>query len=335
MSGQIESTLHSVDVLLSTYNGERYVAQAIEAILGQTYRDFTLHIVDDSSSDDTWSIITRFEDPRIVRSRNAANAGLFANLNMLVSRTHAPWIKLIGQDDILNPDCLERGLAFAREHRGLGCFWCYNDFIDGAGQVFATAPTDHVTSVLDTSEADRDCLTWGCLSSNIANLFISREALAIAGPFRCDIMSADFDIMSRIQGNYTIGRFTDNLVLVRSHSGQWSGDIRQMENHVAGNMQVFGRIFRRAVDERRSISRREATDRLGARLARNEFNWVLKALQVNRDLRAARRSLASVGGVIPLHVVAAKWAKLMMPRYLKRLLPRSQAPSANDGRQLV
>ena len=319
-------TTGSIDILLSTFNGGHYVASAIESVLGQTYRDFRLYIVDDCSSDDTWATIQRYEDPRITRLLNKSNVGLFANLNMLVSMSSSRWIKLLGQDDLLLPDCLERGLHFGHAHPSLGCFWCYGDSIDENGAIFARPTRDDLTSVLSTAEADRDCLQWGCLSANISNLFIHREALAAVGLFRADIMSADFDMMSRIQAAYGVGRFTDVLVQVRGHKAQWSRDIKQMENCLSGNMEVFARILTRAVEEARSLSREEATRLLNYRLATNEFNWLLKALQSNKDVGAAYRCAGYINNVVPLRAVAATWTRVMLPRYLRRSAPITKMP---------
>lgn len=292
---------------------------AIESILTQTMNNFRLHIIDDCSHDDTWSLIEKFDDPRIRRIRNQHNHGLFANLNMLTSLATAPWIKLIGQDDQLLPNCLESGMTFANQHQDLGLFWCYAQYIDEHGAAYATPGEDHVSTVLDTSAADHDCLQWGCLSANIATLFLRREALLATGPFRTDIMSADFEMMSRIQAKYRVGRFTDVLVKVRSHSGQWSVDLRQMENHILGNMEVFERIFHRAVNERASLPRAEATRLLCRRIARNEFNWLLKAGWIYLDFGLLFRVGRSIGRVVPLLCVVSSWIELMAPRYLKRV----------------
>lgn len=188
-----------IDVLLSTYNGERYVAVAINSVLRQSESDLTLYVTDDCSSDDTWPIISKYNDPRITIVRNEVNKGLFSNINAAIVRTSSPYIKLLGQDDILRPDCLKRSLRFATANPSVGCFWCYNETIDERGDVVALPPRDHVTSVINTAQADRDCLAWGCLSANISNLFIARKALDMVGSFRTDIMSADFEMMSRIQ----------------------------------------------------------------------------------------------------------------------------------------
>jgi glycosyltransferase involved in cell wall biosynthesis len=309
----------SFDVILSTFNGARDVEAAVQSVLSQTRKDFLLHIIDDGSIDNTWELLSKFNDVRIRLHKNSTNLGLFSNLNSLVRHTYAPWIKLLGQDDIMKRDCLEQGLSFLTTHPNLGCFWCYCDYINESGLVFARGPENHVSEVLNVDQADRDCLAWGCLSSNISNLFIRRDALASVGPFRCDIMSADFDMMSRIQEKFEIGRLTKKMVLIRSHEKQWGADYKQMENHISGNLEVYSKIFHRAVYERGSISEQNAIDLLASRFARNEFNWALKALQKTGNLKATGRILKRMHSLVPVQAVIIKWSQLMGPRYMSRL----------------
>jgi glycosyltransferase involved in cell wall biosynthesis len=311
---------HAIDVFLSTYNGERYVDIAIRSVLNQTFTDFRLYIVDDCSKDRTWEIICRYDDPRIIRSRNEVNAGLFPNLNRLIASTSGRWIKLIGQDDIFFPNCLQRNIEFVRDNPSVGSLWCYNESIDENGVVFETPPR-HPTNILSTAEADRDCLEWGCLSANISNLFMSRDVLRTCGPFREDIRSADFDMMARMQGVANIARFTEVLLQVRAHEEQWSADVRQMENHIRGCVEVYSDIYRRAVEEQRTLDKTYADRLLVKRLATNEFNWILKALQLRGDVREAKRCCAMIGRLVPLRRVLAAWSRFMLPRYIGRLNP--------------
>lgn len=308
-----------IDIFLSCYQGERYVHAAITSVLNQTESDFLLYVVDDCSDDKTWNVINNFRDDRIVARRNQKNLGLFHNLNTLAALSTARWIKLMGQDDLLLDNCLERGLEFAKANPSVGCFWCYDQQIDENDHVVSTGPVDHITEVMGTDRADKDALAWGCLSSNITNIFLRRDSLQKVGPFREDIMSADFDMMSRIQAFYDVGRFTNVLVRVRSHSKQWSRDLKQMENHVNGNLQVFSGILKRSVSERNSISTEEAEALLLERFARCEFDWLIRAFANNLDFAAASRSVIEMKKIVPIKSVFAKWFNFRAGRLLALL----------------
>ena len=70
-----------VSVCIPTYNGEQFVAQAVESILQQSFSDFELIIVDDCSHDATWDIVHSFADPRITVHRNEQRLGIPGNWN--------------------------------------------------------------------------------------------------------------------------------------------------------------------------------------------------------------------------------------------------------------
>jgi glycosyltransferase involved in cell wall biosynthesis len=97
-----------VSVLLTTYNRESYLAPAIESILGQTYRDFELVIVDDCSTDRTLDIARAYErgDSRVRVVVNERNLGQFANRNRAAGLARGSLLKYHDSDDLMYPHCL-------------------------------------------------------------------------------------------------------------------------------------------------------------------------------------------------------------------------------------
>lgn len=314
--------MEKIAVLLSTYNGEDYVRQAIQSVLDQGFTEFSFYIVDDCSEDGTWEIIKSFDDPRIKSRRNERNKGLFFNLNSLVTESSSSWIKLIGQDDLLLPNCLAEGLQFAKLNPEVGCFWCYNYTINESLKKTIGHADGHTTLVLSADQADWDTLQWGCLSSNIANLFISRKALASVGPFREDIMSADFDMIVRIQHRFPIARFVAPLVYVRDHDKQWSKSIRHMENHVGGNVEVFRLILDRLATEPTEVNLKDAKHALEARLARCEMNWIIKTLATTGDVGVGWRMFSRLGEIASRRAVLFRWSRTWGRHYGARAVDR-------------
>lgn len=103
----------TVSVCLPVYNGEKYLAQAIESVLAQTWADYELLIGDDCSQDGSPDIIEKYsrKDSRIVAWSNEKNLGLFANYNACLQRASGSYIKPFAQDDLLMPDMLSRVLS--------------------------------------------------------------------------------------------------------------------------------------------------------------------------------------------------------------------------------
>ena len=103
-----------VTVLLSVYNGERFLAEAIDSILCQSYKDYEFIIIDDASTDSTPEILKRYarKDSRIKIVTNPVNLRLAASLNKGISLASGELIARMDADDVSLPDRLEKQVAF-------------------------------------------------------------------------------------------------------------------------------------------------------------------------------------------------------------------------------
>ena len=97
-----------VTVLMSIYNGEKYLAEAIKSVLNQTLTDFELLIVDDCSTDKSCDIINSFNDIRIRLGKNEKNIGQTKSLNIGINASKGKFIARIDQDDLYRKDKLLR-----------------------------------------------------------------------------------------------------------------------------------------------------------------------------------------------------------------------------------
>ncbi|MCE1235667.1 MAG: glycosyltransferase [Hyphomicrobiales bacterium] len=105
----------TVSVIFAVYNGSNYVAKALDSILSQTFSDFEIIIVDDGSTDDTYSIISSYEDPRIKIFRQE-NRGLAASLNQAILLASGEFLARHDHDDISLPTRFEKQVAYLRSH---------------------------------------------------------------------------------------------------------------------------------------------------------------------------------------------------------------------------
>lgn len=92
---------NKISVLMSVYNDELSVGQAIESILKQSYKNFEFLIIDDSSTDNTYSICNEYlsEDNRIHLEKNTSNIGLTLSLNKLLNKASGRFIARQDSDD--------------------------------------------------------------------------------------------------------------------------------------------------------------------------------------------------------------------------------------------
>ena len=123
--------LPAISVCIPTYNGAKYIAQTIESILNQTFTDFEIIVSDDGSSDKTLEIVGLFNDPRIVRIDRLSKVGAEANWNNAVANASASLVKLVCQDDILYPQCLEVEVQTMSKSENQDVSFCFHlrDFV--------------------------------------------------------------------------------------------------------------------------------------------------------------------------------------------------------------
>tara|TARA_B100000315_G_C14583645_1_gene591808 strand:+ start:1615 stop:2646 length:1032 start_codon:yes stop_codon:yes gene_type:complete len=105
-----------VTVLMSVYNGERYLREAIDSILNQTFTDYEFIIVNDGCTDSSRDIITTYSDRRICLIDNERNIGLTKSLNKGLKKANGEYIARIDADDISLPQRLEKQVTFMRKN---------------------------------------------------------------------------------------------------------------------------------------------------------------------------------------------------------------------------
>ena len=109
-----------VTVLMSVYNGQGFLRQAIQSILNQTFTDFEFLIIEDGSTDATVEIVRSFPDQRIKLCLNGSNIGLISSLNQGLSLATGEYIARMDADDISLSTRLERQVAFMDAHPSVG-----------------------------------------------------------------------------------------------------------------------------------------------------------------------------------------------------------------------
>lgn len=111
-----------VSVLMPAYNSEKYIAEAIESILSQTFTDFEFIIINDGSTDDTAKIVRKYarRDPRIKFIDNKRNQGLIAVLNQGLDLCTGEYIARMDSDDISRPERFKLQVDYMDTHPNVG-----------------------------------------------------------------------------------------------------------------------------------------------------------------------------------------------------------------------
>ena len=98
-----------IDILMATYNGEKYLREQIDSILNQTFKEFNLIICDDCSKDNTWKILEEYKnkDSRVRIIKNEKNLGYNKNFEKLLGYVESEYFMLSDQDDFWLPEKVE------------------------------------------------------------------------------------------------------------------------------------------------------------------------------------------------------------------------------------
>lgn len=132
-----------VSVLLPVYNGEKFIEQAVQSILDQTYRNFELMIIDDGSTDRTSAILDQFHDSRIRRMRNTENVGLIRSLNSAAQEAQGTYLARMDADDISLPVRFAAQVEFLETHPEIGVLGTALEQIDSHGRIISTLRLPH------------------------------------------------------------------------------------------------------------------------------------------------------------------------------------------------
>lgn len=116
----------------------KFLKEAIESILAQTYNNWELIIVDDASPEDIKSVVDKFDDKRIKYFRNEKNCGaidVVDNWNICLKHCSGEYVICMGDDDMLTPNCLEEYRKLIDKYPGLHVYHAMTDVIDENGNV--------------------------------------------------------------------------------------------------------------------------------------------------------------------------------------------------------
>lgn len=110
-----------ISICIPTYNYAKYIAQCIESVISQTYKDFEIIIVDNCSIDNTEEIVKSYilNCNKIKYFRNAENIGMAANWNRCLELASGEYVKILCADDLLMPQCIQKAMDVLNENKNI------------------------------------------------------------------------------------------------------------------------------------------------------------------------------------------------------------------------
>ena len=210
----------SITVLMSVFNSARWLSEAIESVLNQTFRDFEFIIVDDGSTDNSCKIIKQYQslDPRIIII-SKPNTGLADSLNQGIMKARGKWIARLDADDICEITRLEKQLERARANSKLVFIGTGMTIINevGAKLRIHRYPSEHKMLL-------RNLITARKFPAHSSAFYLKHSVQALGG-YRLRIKrSEDHDLWLRLSEVGEITSINEPLVQLRFHSAQISHD---------------------------------------------------------------------------------------------------------------
>ncbi|MDJ0847529.1 MAG: glycosyltransferase family A protein [Myxococcota bacterium] len=318
-----------VTVFIPVYNRAAFVGEAIASMLGQSYQDFELLLVDDGSTDESVDVIRSFRDPRIRLVENGKNLGLPVTRNLGLELAQGEYIALLDSDDVSLRDRLAVQVDFLDRHPSYAEVGAWSQAMDESGR-----PLRRVKIQPTAPEEIRATLLFRCSIKNrsvMGRTAMMRDLGYRLGFPRCQ----DYDLHVRLAERHDIGNIPRVLVLGRMHPAQWTGATLDLGNTL--KMRIMSELLaplgiEPSEDElrRHLMLSHESAEEYGLRLDSAFMDWseawLARLRQANSETgRYEPSAFDSVLGDVRL-LLALRGRKTMgwsaVSRFLTRPLPR-------------
>lgn len=321
----LEPTQPAVTVIIPTYNRAPLLQRAIHSVLGQSFANLELIVVDDGSSDETDAVMAACGDPRVRYVRQDPRTGVAAARNRGLREARGEFIAFLDSDDEWAADKLERQLArFEASDDSLGLVYSGVETIGADGMREAARPVAR-------GHVYREMLHHNAIHGGGSNAMIRRAVVATAGFFNEDLPAIeDYEYWIRVTRFFAVDAV--DAPLVRYHDP--SADDRR-SRRIADNLRARSWLFRR---HRREMRRLRVAHLFLLKTAR----WTLNAGHEHRGtaLRLIARALleapaSRTGWRVAAQLLSRRRAAMPSSRRPRVLLYSSVLPDHRGGVQAV
>ncbi len=279
-----------VSIGLPVYNGESYIAEALDSIVSQTFTDFELVISDNASTDATVEICEGYasRDGRIVFHRNEMNRGAAWNYNRVFALSRGEYFKWASHDDRCAPTFLERCVAALDANPDVVISYPRSTVIDAEG---ATVEMEEDDLPLDSPDVVRrfaGCLSPMKLCHNVIFGLMRRSVLAKTGLIGA-YLASDRYLIAEMSLHGPLEEIPERLFFRRKHTANIGVALKDLQFYRPGKRRRFvmpeWRLFGEFLKLVRKVPlpagekmRLTAAVLRWATENREEFNWQLKSM---------------------------------------------------------
>ncbi|HZI20733.1 MAG TPA: glycosyltransferase [Pyrinomonadaceae bacterium] len=232
-------------VCIPSYNHARFLPEAIESALRQTYPNVEVVIVDDGSADGSLRIARDYETRhpdrvRVFTHPGHANRGISATVNLAFEKATGVYYSGLPSDDVLYPDKIERQVAFLEARPEVGFVYGPYDLIDDAGRMTGTQRIEDLSADADPLER--------MVEINVVpgvTVLARREQVARVYPHAEGLVYSDWEFWARFLALAPVGFLDRPLVKYRVHGSNTSVGI-EPARHLSHTLAVIEALRRRA-----------------------------------------------------------------------------------------
>ena len=209
----------AVSVVMPVRNAARFLRAALDSVLGQTFTDFEIVVVDDDSTDESMSIVRAYTDPRIRLVQTGRHVGVGAALNAGLRAAAADLVARQDADDVSEPDRLERQVPVFRSRPALALLGTQGTIIDEAGR-----PCGLIDRSIEPAS-----IRWYALLDNpfihTSVMFRPGVVEACGGYDEQPRLSQDYALWTRILAGHEARNLPDRLVRYRVNEASVTGPL--------------------------------------------------------------------------------------------------------------
>jgi glycosyltransferase involved in cell wall biosynthesis len=214
----MENKAPKVSVLIPSYNYVKYLQEAIDSVLAQSYTDYELIVVDNCSTDNTIEIVNRYihKDSRVKLHINETNIGMYPNYNQALLLASGKYIKFLNADDKFHPNILEKFVDILETNPHLA-------LVTSARQNFGSDDTVHRSKFIGLQKAEDiilEALDKGNFIGEPTTVMFRRTNLTLGLFDTSLLMFADYDMWLRQLSKGDIYFCEEVLSYFRQHDTQ-------------------------------------------------------------------------------------------------------------------
>ncbi|MFO1487483.1 MAG: glycosyltransferase family A protein [Verrucomicrobiota bacterium] len=200
-----------VSIVIPSFNQARYVGEAIQSALRQTWPNTEIIVADDCSPDNSWEIIRRAPGS-VVKIRREKNLGFAANANDLFQRAKGDYICLLCSDDVLEPNFVESAMVLFSERTDLGYVQVHYQPIDENGRPMTPVPAFYSDAGIIPGMEETRISLLGCHTMLSHHVFSARAFREAGGFSTFSGMAYDYELAINISSKFDTGYVPQPLV---------------------------------------------------------------------------------------------------------------------------